>query len=249
MITSWMASEPVVVDPQTSLQDCREFLQDGLVRYLIVADDVLIGVLDAPSVFAPGCRARVVGELSFSEPLSAPVRTPAAEVLATLHESSRDVVVLLDESMPVGTFSEHDAVRVAAELLPLDLPITRFTTKPVLTIDADVSVADARVRLEEGVVRHFIVTHRDEMLGVLSWRDLRVARDEERVSECVAALQWSIGWGESLRNAAARMARYRIGLLPVLGATGVEAVLSRTDVITALREHLQSVGCIEARAV
>ena len=239
MLAEWMTPEPITVDVDTPVSRCRAILEDGRIRHLPVLDGGwVVGVLDAVALEDADDHA-VAGDLEVHRVPSVALGTPLAEALDALQGSVTDVVVITDGGAPVGLFTEHDAVRLGARELPEGLALSRYATRPLRTIDASASVADARARLAEDVQRHLVVMLQGKLYAVLSWRDLVGARDSSLVSERVKPVQWRIGWSTGMREAAATLARNHIGILPVVDTAGhPEAVVSRTDVMAALVEHL-----------
>lgn len=238
MKTTWMTPDPVVVQPTTLVSTCRELVADGRFRHLPVVDDGwLVGVLHAADLQAaePGA---LVQELDAQVVPLVDVASPLADVLRALASTNNDVVVVTEGGRPIGVYTEHDAVVHAAAASTLPPSVERYMTRPLSTLPTTATVAEARARLANDVQRHLLVTLHDEVFGVLSWRDLTDAAPGASVAECVRPIQFRLEHTATCRDAAKLMARHRIGLLPVTKDGRVCGVISRSDILAAVRATL-----------
>jgi signal-transduction protein with cAMP-binding, CBS, and nucleotidyltransferase domain len=82
----------------------------------------------------------------------------------------------------VGIVTEADIVRkvVSAHRSPEQTTVDMIMTAPVISIDRDAPIFDAADLMDRSGTRHLAVTHRHDIIGVLSVRDLLhpVAIDE-----------------------------------------------------------------------
>ena len=130
-------------------------------------------------------------------------------------------------------------------------------TTEVVTAEPTVSVRRALRLLEDLELRHLPVVDGEELVGILSDRDLREFRmdlikelveggsDRARnldtpISEVMSGLVISVDTEESLRAAIDTMLEYGVGAVPVVDrATGnLEGIVSYVDILRALREDL-----------
>jgi CBS domain-containing protein len=117
------------------------------------------------------------------------------------------------------------------------VPVTRLMTSGVLTVAADTTVREAAgTLLEERVGSLVVVDEANQPVGMFTNTDLaefvsgEKAGDEATVSEYMSSRVVTIGVGESLRDAAARMISNRIHHLPVTDDAGdVVGMLSTMD--------------------
>jgi CBS domain-containing protein len=236
-MNSWMTPRPVVVDARQTVAMCRRLVADAAIRHLpVVEDGWLVGVLHAVTLDG----AEDAAEAGDLETVSAPMvsaEAPLDEVLEALAGTSCDVVVVTEGGRPVGIFSEHDAVRIAVEQLPSAVRVDRWMTRPLSTIDASASAIEARARFGAELQRHLLAMLDGRPYGVLSWRDVQNAADLACVAECVRPVQFRVPHDAPLADAARHMANHRIGALPVMRDGEVVGIVSRSDVLAALREH------------
>jgi CBS domain-containing protein len=106
----------------------------------------------------------------------------AARIMA-----SRDLGSLLvtREHEPAGIITEADLVRrvLARDLNPDTHTVEEVMSAPLITVEADTGILEARDRMDQERVRHLLVTEGGEVTGIISVRDLihkpRLARSPE----------------------------------------------------------------------
>jgi CBS domain-containing protein len=99
---------------------------------------------------------------------------PVGEVLELLVDHAIGCVVVADGDVPVGIFSERDALlRIGARVESLrDQPVSRFMTAPPETLDAEAPIAFALHMMNIGGFRHLPVMNAGRIVGVVSIRDI-----------------------------------------------------------------------------
>ncbi len=110
-----------------------------------------------------------------------------------------------------GIFTRQDVLgRVVLAQRPLDTPIGEVMTSPVVTLDADDSIADAMLLMAQKVIRHIPVIRDGRLAGVVTERDLFVLQrrsirqigDSVRNADSVPALREAAAdireWSQSL---------------------------------------------------
>lgn len=84
------------------------------------------------------------------------------------------VVVIDPERRPLGLITDRTAVHALARhgAGALTMGLNHLTTAPVPTCTLDTTVTQAMLRMTADRIRHLIVIHDDEMVGVVSIGDL-----------------------------------------------------------------------------
>ncbi len=79
-----------------------------------------------------------------------------------------------EETQPIGIVSETDFVRkgVASGCDPSTTPVAILMNAPIITIDIGQTAKDANDLMAAKGIRHLVVTDRDQIVGILSMRDL-----------------------------------------------------------------------------
>jgi CBS domain-containing protein len=241
--------------PQTARMDevigsLAERMVSRRIRHLPVVDaeGVLVGMVTDFVVFQRGTLA--VGEWfpwheddasTAASALCVPIDViarrddPLGTTLTRLSATPQDAVVVVDEvGRPEGIITEHDIVRLGADLLDNIALFVRTQGLPVV-VEHDTTGAEAFDLMVKHSCRHVVVGGTNP-IGVLSFRDLvreNVTRGREVTAEELVRgqqLHWA-GEGISLKEAAAVMAKHKIGCVPVLDlARHVVGMVTRTDV-------------------
>lgn len=95
--------------------------------------------------------------------------------VAAKHLADDDVGALVVESTNgvVGIFSERDLVRAVADGADLDEePVEEYFTEAPLCVEQDSGLGGAIATMNEYGVRHLVVVEGDDVLGMISMRDL-----------------------------------------------------------------------------
>lgn len=257
-----MTPDPRTVRPDTPIeQAARWMLRLGL-RHLPLVDQAYRGMITDRAVFAEGGLLgaheelwvpfeedgpSACGELPLAPAVEVPPDTPLVDVLKRMRRSALDAAVALDEAKrPVGILTEHDAVRLAARCLPPDLLFRRATPSRLVTIRGDAPARQALEILATHGIRHLPVVGADGVLeGLLTWGDLvteAAARRSLRAEEVARMGRLLVETGPpTLRHAAERMARERVGCLPVVDEAGRPVdLVTRADLVEALCNELGS---------
>lgn len=144
--------------------------------------------------------------------------------------------------------------------------VSELMSQSVVTITASSSCHDAAARMHGAGIRHLpVVDGEGRLVGVVTDRDLRhclftpamlreigsvpvgTLLQRVPVKEVMSAPVVTVGPGEPLEIALARMMRERVGSLPVTEGDRVVGILTETDV---LRQVVRAdAGCTEVEAI
>lgn len=125
-------------------------------------------------------------------------------------------------------------------------PISRFMTPNPLSIDASLSVADARTRMANERVRHLPVTRDGALVGIVTARDLMVLESlaainvrEATVELAMTANPRTCHETTSLGEVLSVMEDTAVGAVPVLDDNNkVVGIFTAVDGIRVLRDAL-----------
>jgi CBS domain-containing protein len=87
-------------------------------------------------------------------------------------ERNVGAVLVLDAGRPVGIMTERDLMRAVARGLHGDAVVAEYMTKDPETIEPDDTTQHAAVLMIHGGFRHLPVVEGDDVVGILSIRDL-----------------------------------------------------------------------------
>lgn len=190
-------------------------------------------------------------------------------VLAAERMDARRIGCVLVESGdpergPIGIVTETDLVRkvLAKGVDQAVTVVDRVMSRPPLTIGAEGSMLDASHVMEGNQVRHLCVVEGEEIVGVISVRDLvRSFVDAESgpvieldgvyrpLGVLMAAPAATIGTEESIFAAAVQMSERRIGSLLAIEAGELVGVVTESDLVRKGLASNQDAGKTRVSAV
>jgi CBS domain-containing protein len=96
------------------------------------------------------------------------------ETIEILYKKHIGCVVSIDENKKcIGIFTERDAIRLVAENVKLNQPLSNVMTKNVISIQEDSSINELRRIIQTHSIRHLpVVNQKNKLVGLLSVRAL-----------------------------------------------------------------------------
>jgi len=116
-----------------------------------------------------------ISVLAPKRPITVPATMPVGDVLRRMVEHRIGCVVVAEGEMPIGIFSERDALRrLNTQAVQLAArPVREFMTNNPQSLVASAKIAFAVQRMDVGGYRHLpIVGQRGELVGIISARDI-----------------------------------------------------------------------------
>ena len=107
-----------------------------------------------------------------SDVLSVPSSVSIMEVAQRMVDRNVGAVLVLDDGRLVGILTERDVLRVVARGLREDMRVADCMTPHPETIAPDDTTEHAAVLMLHGGFRHLPVVQGDDLVGVISIRDL-----------------------------------------------------------------------------
>ena len=114
-----------------------------------------------------------VSEIMTTHLVKAPVAASAFEVMQTMVAEDVGRIIITDDDVPVGIFTEKDVVKrvVCAGLDPKKTPIKKVMTAPLRAVREETHIIDAFGKMYRGKYRHLLVRgRRGKIIGIVSMR-------------------------------------------------------------------------------
>ena len=98
--------------------------------------------------------------------------TPMQDAVMLLNERHvGSIIVVNDEQKCVGIFSERDAIRIFAQKVTLDQPVSKVMSSHVVTISLESSYDEAKSLMLSHHIRHLpVVDDTGKLVGLFSLR-------------------------------------------------------------------------------
>lgn len=115
-----------------------------------------------------------IGEYMNAPILSVDSVSTVQEAAQYMHDNHVGSLLVKTDGAYVGMVTETDFSRkiVARELNPAATKISTIMTQPILSMDRYLPVEQANEFMYENKIRHLAVTEEDEIVGILSVKDL-----------------------------------------------------------------------------
>jgi CBS domain-containing protein len=114
----------------------------------------------------------IVRDLMLKEVVTAPENFSVREVIDLIFKRHVGCMMIVnDEHKCVGIFTERDAIRVVAQNIPLEAPISKVMTKNPFAIKEDQTFEEAKEIFKSQGIRHLPVSNEEgKLVGMLSVR-------------------------------------------------------------------------------
>ena len=97
----------------------------------------------------------------------------ATDAAKMMEDTDVGAIVVLDNNMPVGIVTDRDfAIKVAAHSYPVDTPVRRIMSSPLISIDPDSDLWVASDLMSTRNVRKLPVIDDDKVVGIITSSDL-----------------------------------------------------------------------------
>lgn len=113
-------------------------------------------------------------------------------------------------------------------------PVTSWMSSPVHTVAPDTLAADAVTLLRRYAIRHLPVLERDQVVGVVTDRDLRGTAGDTPIRAIMSHPVTVVSPRTGIDHAARLLFDQRIGCLPVVEDGRLVGILTQTDAVAAL---------------
>jgi len=102
-----------------------------------------------------------------------------AEAATVMGSRNVGSAVVVEDGVPAGIFTERDILRaLGAHFDAARHPVAQWMTRDPTTIPADAAIHEARKLMLDRGFRHLLVTDGDDVVGIVSIRDLMQAAED-----------------------------------------------------------------------
>jgi signal-transduction protein with cAMP-binding, CBS, and nucleotidyltransferase domain len=115
-----------------------------------------------------------VKKVMTKNPLKVDMTTTIREVAEIMKTKKVGSILVNQEDKTVGIITETDLCRrvIGEDRVPYITPVSQVMSSPVLTIQGEASIYDAQDLMDKHKIRHLLVLDDDEVVGLISIRDL-----------------------------------------------------------------------------
>jgi signal-transduction protein with cAMP-binding, CBS, and nucleotidyltransferase domain len=183
-----------------------------------------------------------VSEIMTANLTSVPISTPVLEVLQLMAGGDVGRVIVTDNAVPVGIFTEKDVLRrvVTTGIDPKKTTIKEVMTSPIRAVPEETRIVDAFARMYKGKYRHLLVRgRRGRIVGIVSMRrilkiavELGQGKDETQTLAGIAtAAVTSVESSVTIQETVKLMAEKSLSAVIVSEAGSPAGIFTERDVL------------------
>ena len=185
-------SSPIRSIPHSlSVIETSRIMEDENIRRLVVQEEgEPVGIItqtDMVQVLASYTVSKEVSEIMTNDPVGIASSATAQEAAELMASQEISCLVVMDDDIIVGIFTERDLLKrvVALNIDPAKILLKQVMSEPVVAIPSNYSLLSATKLLESKGIRRLVVTESDTLLGVITQTDIHRAlkaslQDEEQ---------------------------------------------------------------------
>ncbi len=99
--------------------------------------------------------------------------TTAHDAAKMMEESEIGAIIVLENNMPVGIITDRDfAIKITAHAYPIDTPVRRVMSSPLITITSDSPFRNAADLMNSRKIRKLPVVDDEQVVGIITVTDL-----------------------------------------------------------------------------
>ncbi len=105
--------------------------------------------------------------------ISVNTTTTALQIAKMMEQGGIGAVLVKENEHLVGIVTDRDfATKIAANNLPLDTPVEKIMSSPLITINHDVSISTAAEMMSNKKIRKLAVSDNGNIIGLITSTDL-----------------------------------------------------------------------------
>ena len=99
--------------------------------------------------------------------------TTALQIAKMMEQGGIGAILVREKNNPIGIVTDRDfATKIAANSLPLDTPVEKFMSSPLITINHNEPISSAAERMSSKKIRKLAVTENGDIVGIITSTDL-----------------------------------------------------------------------------
>ena len=95
------------------------------------------------------------------------------EAVREMSSIETDALLIRQNEEYSGIFTKTDLIKLLEKNInPAEVTVSTIMSKPILTLDMDTTVSEARQKMWDKNIRHYAVTRKKKIVGIISINDL-----------------------------------------------------------------------------
>jgi len=123
--------------------------------------------------FDPFLKPRKIKDVMSSPTLSLESTATASDAAKIMETNNLEAVVVVENDKLIGIVTDRDyTIKLGSHAYPIDTPIGRLMSYPLISIDQDADISVALNLMEENKIKRLPVISDDKVLGMVTMSDL-----------------------------------------------------------------------------
>lgn len=123
--------------------------------------------------FDPFLKPRKIKDVMSSPTLSLESTATASDAAKIMETNNLEAVVVVENDKLIGIVTDRDyTIKLGSHAYPIDTPIGRLMSYPLISIDQDADISVALNLMEENKIKRLPVISGDKVLGMVTMSDL-----------------------------------------------------------------------------
>ena len=123
--------------------------------------------------FDPFLKTRKIKDVMNPSTLSLESTATASDAAKIMETRNLEAVVVVENNKLVGIVTDRDyTIKLGSHAYPIDTPISRLMSYPLISIDQDADISVALNLMEKNKIKRLPVTSGDTVLGMITMSDL-----------------------------------------------------------------------------
>ena len=99
----------------------------------------------------------------------------ASDAAKIMETRNAEAVVVVEDKKLVGIITDRDfTIKIGAHAYPIETPIKRLMSYPLVAIDENAEISNAKRMMEENKIKRLPVIDEDKLLGIVTMKDLNI---------------------------------------------------------------------------
>jgi len=125
--------------------------------------------------FDPYVKTKKIKDVMNPTIVSLESTATASDAAKIMESCNAEAVVVVEDNELVGIITDRDfTIKIGSHAYPIDTPINRLMSYPLVSIDKNAEISNAKKLMEENKIKRLPVVSDDKLLGIITMLDLNV---------------------------------------------------------------------------
>ena len=125
--------------------------------------------------FDPYQKVKKIKDVMSPSTLSLESTATASDAAKIMETRNLEAVVVIENKKLVGIITDRDyTIKLGSHAYPLDTPINRLMSYPLISIDQNAEISVAQNMMEKNKIKRLPVIADDQLLGMVTMSDLNI---------------------------------------------------------------------------